>query len=90
MLSRKTAETVGLNDRGLIAEGYKADLNIIDYDSLKLHQPYIVRDLPKGGMRLEQDASGYVATIVSGQVIAENGVPTDCRPGRLVRNVASS
>jgi N-acyl-D-amino-acid deacylase len=90
MLTRKTAEAVGLNDRGLIAEGYKADLNIIDYDNLNLYQPYVVRDLPKGALRIEQDASGYVATIVSGQVIAENGVPTDCRPGRLVRNAASS
>jgi N-acyl-D-amino-acid deacylase len=85
MLTRKTAASVGLNDRGLIAEGYKADLNIIDYDNLKLYHPYMVRDLPKGGLRIEQDASGYVATIVSGQVIAENGVPTHCRPGRLVR-----
>ena len=65
--------------------GYKADLNVIDHDALRLHKPIIVHDLPAGGRRLDQTADGYVATIVSGEVIAENGVPTDARPGRLMR-----
>ncbi len=53
--------------------------------ALTLHKPVIARDLPAGGRRLDQTADGYVATIVSGEVIAENGVPTDARPGKLVR-----
>ena len=65
--------------------GYKADLNVIDQDALTLHKPTIEHDLPAGGRRLDQTADGYVATIVSGEIIAENGVPTAARPGRLVR-----
>ncbi|HTX97683.1 MAG TPA: amidohydrolase family protein [Mycobacterium sp.] len=75
----------GLGDRGRIAVGYKADLNVIDHAGLRLHKPIITYDLPAGGRRLDQTADGYVATIVSGEVIAENGVPTDARPGKLVR-----
>jgi N-acyl-D-aspartate/D-glutamate deacylase len=65
--------------------GYKADLNVVDQDALRLHKPTVRHDLPAGGRRLDQGADGYVATIVSGVVIAENGVPTDARPGKLVR-----
>ena len=83
--SRKTALSVGLYDRGVIAPGYKADLNVIDHAALRLHKPVISHDLPAGGRRLDQTAEGYVATVVSGQVIAENGGPTDARPGKLVR-----
>lgn len=72
-------------DRGRIALGYKADLNVIDPDALRLHRPVVVTDLPAGGRRLDQTAEGYVATVVSGEVIAENGVPTAARPGKLVR-----
>lgn len=79
------AGVAGLDDRGRIAVGYKADLNVIDHAGLTLHRPVIVHDLPGGGRRLDQTADGYVATIVSGEVIAENGVPTDARPGKLVR-----
>ena len=84
-LTSVPARVAGLADRGRIAVGYKADLNVIDHAALRLHKPMISYDLPAGGRRLDQTAEGYVATVVSGQVIAENGVPTDARPGRLVR-----
>lgn len=79
------AAVAGLHDRGRIAVGYKADLNVIDHQRLTLHKPVITHDLPGGGRRLDQAADGYVATIVAGEVIAENGVPTAARPGRLIR-----
>lgn len=84
-LTSVPARVAGLGDRGRIAVGYKADLNVIDHAALRLHKPVISYDLPAGGRRLDQTAEGYVATIVAGEVIAENGVPTDARPGRLVR-----
>ena len=84
-LTSVPASVAGLADRGRIAAGYKADLNVIDADALRLHRPVVVADLPAGGRRLDQSADGYVATIVSGQVIAENGAPTDARPGTLIR-----
>ncbi len=84
-LTSVPARVAGLADRGRIAAGYKADLNVIDHAALRLHRPVIAHDLPAGGRRLDQTADGYVATVVSGQVIAENGTPTDARPGRLVR-----
>lgn len=84
-LTSVPARVAGLADRGRIAVGYKADLNVIDHAALRLHKPVITYDLPAGGRRLDQTADGYVATIVSGEVIAENGKPTDARPGKLVR-----
>jgi N-acyl-D-amino-acid deacylase len=84
-LTSVPARIAGLGDRGRIAVGYKADLNVIDHAVLALHKPVITHDLPAGGRRLDQTADGYVATIVSGEVIAENGVPTDARPGKLIR-----
>src|SRR6478672_2166164 len=84
-LTSAPARVAGLADRGRIAVGYKADLNIIDHDALRLHRPSIAHDLPAGGRRLDQTADGYVATIVSGEVIAEGGVPTAARPGKLIR-----
>ena len=84
-LTSVPAAVAGLADRGRIAVGYKADLNVIDHAGLRLHKPVVARDLPAGGRRLDQTAEGYVATIVAGQPIAENGVPTDARPGRLIR-----
>ncbi len=84
-LTSVPARVAGLADRGRIAVGYKADLNVIDHAALQLHRPVIAHDLPAGGRRLDQTADGYVATIVSGEVIAEDGVPTSARPGKLVR-----
>jgi N-acyl-D-aspartate/D-glutamate deacylase len=80
-----TARAVGLYDRGVIAEGYKADINVIDLENMKLHKPEVQYDLPAGGRRLMQYADGYMATIVSGEVIYRDGAPTGARPGRLVR-----
>ncbi len=84
-LSRRPAETVGLADRGVIAAGYKADVNIIDLPGVKLHAPRVAHDLPAGGRRLYQRADGYDATIVSGVVTYRKGTPTGALPGRLVR-----
>ena len=84
-LTSVPARVAGFADRGRIAVGYKADLNVIDHAAVRLHKPVITHDLPAGGRRLDQAADGYVATIVSGEIIAENGVPTDARPGKLVR-----
>ncbi len=80
-----TAEVVGLTDRGTIEVGKRADLNVIDFDRLALHPPRSVDDLPAGGRRVLQDATGYVATIVHGVVTRRDGVDTGARPGRLVR-----
>jgi N-acyl-D-aspartate/D-glutamate deacylase len=80
---------VGLVDRGVIAPGYKADLNLIDYDRLQLRTPEVVYDLPSGARRLIQRASGYRATIVSGTVTQRDDMPTGALPGRLVRGVAN-
>lgn len=85
MLTSANAAWMGFRDRGEIAVGKKADLNVINLDELELRSPRLVRDLPAGGKRFLQDARGYRATLVSGQVIAENGSLTSVRPGRLVR-----
>jgi N-acyl-D-aspartate/D-glutamate deacylase len=80
-----TAAAVGLDDRGTIEVGKKADVNVIDLDHLILHPPRSVDDLPAGGRRILQDATGYVATIVSGVVTRRGDRDTGARPGRLVR-----
>ncbi len=85
ILTRIPAETVGLLDRGLVAVGAKADLNVIDLDRLAIRRPKIVHDLPAGGKRFLQDAEGYDATIVSGRIISRMGEPLRELPGRLVR-----
>ena len=85
MQSHDTAALYGLNDRGVIAEGKKADLNVIDHANLTLHHPRPAFDLPAGGRRLLQDASGYEVTIVSGVVTRRHDKDTGARPGRLVR-----
>ncbi|MEC8022342.1 MAG: amidohydrolase family protein, partial [Myxococcota bacterium] len=83
--TRDTAQTFGLHDRGVIAKGMKADLNLIDYDRLGFGQPEITWDLPAGGRRLIQHADGYEMTICSGQVISEHGQQTGVLPGQLIR-----
>ena len=85
MQARETAAALGLHDRGRIAYGYRADLNVVDYAGLKLHAPEVTYDLPAGGRRLIQRANGYVATIVAGQVTYRDGQPTGALPGRLIR-----
>jgi N-acyl-D-aspartate/D-glutamate deacylase len=90
LMTSVPARVAGLADRGRIAPGYKADLNVIDHARLTLHKPTITHDLPAGGRRLDQTADGYVATIVSGEVIATDGVPTSARPGRLIRGRQSA
>jgi N-acyl-D-aspartate/D-glutamate deacylase len=86
--TRDTAELYGLTDRGTIAPGKRADLNVIDFDRLQLDQPEVVYDLPAGGRRLIQHATGYTATIVHGAVTRRDGRDTGARPGRLVRRGA--
>lgn len=88
-LTRGGAELVGLLDRGLLAPGMKADVNVIDFDGLELHAPKVVRDLPAQGRRLLQKASGYTASIISGEVAFREGEGTGSRGGRLVRGARS-
>jgi N-acyl-D-aspartate/D-glutamate deacylase len=83
--TRSTAEFYGFDDRGLLAPGYLADVNVIDLDALAIEAPEIVYDLPAGGRRLIQRARGYAATVKRGVVVRENGEATGARPGRLLR-----
>jgi N-acyl-D-aspartate/D-glutamate deacylase len=88
LVQKQTADTAalyGLGDRGVLAPGKKADVNVIDFDGLTLRMPRVARDLPAGGARLLQEADGYVATMVSGEITRRHGVDTGARPGRLVR-----
>ncbi len=87
-LTADPAATVGLLDRGVLSVGRKADLNVIDYDRLRLAMPHVAYDLPAGGRRVTQGASGYDAMIVAGQVVSRGGEPTGALPGRLVRGPA--
>jgi N-acyl-D-aspartate/D-glutamate deacylase len=89
-LALDPAKAVGLRDRGLVKEGYKADLNVIDLKRLHLHAPVPIYDLPAGGRRLSQRADGYVATIVSGKVTYKDGEPTGALPGRLIRGAKAA
>ena len=86
MQTYETANLLGIDDRGVIEEGYKADINIIDYDGLTLHEPEIINDLPAGGRRLVQKASGYDYTIVSGEIAFIKGEATGALNGKLIRN----
>ena len=84
-LTRDNAEAIGLNDRGLLAVGKKADINVIDYENLKIRPPEVLYDLPAGGKRMVQRTEGYDATIVAGEIVYRHGEATDALPGRLVR-----
>jgi N-acyl-D-aspartate/D-glutamate deacylase len=84
-MSQDTAALYGLNDRGIIAPGYQADFNVIDFDNLSLRRPEMAFDLPGGARRLLQKSTGYDATIVSGEIVMANGEGTDARPGQLLR-----
>jgi N-acyl-D-amino-acid deacylase len=88
MVKRQTSETAdffGLEDRGRLAPGRRADVNLIDFDRLRLYQPELVNDLPAGGRRFVQRVDGYRATFVAGTPIFEDGEHTGAMPGRLVR-----
>jgi N-acyl-D-aspartate/D-glutamate deacylase len=84
-LTSESADVYGLSDRGTLTVGKRADLNIIDLDALDLPSPYLVNDLPGGGSRLMQDATGYAATIVAGKITRRDDRDTGERPGRLIR-----
>ena len=92
LISMQTLETsrlLGITDRGVLKEGYKADINVIDFENLTLHEPEVLHDLPAGGRRLVQRASGYEYTIVSGQIAFKDGESTGVLNGRLIRNQVS-
>jgi N-acyl-D-aspartate/D-glutamate deacylase len=83
--SAATAEAVGLDDRGVLAAGYRADINVVDLDALKISPPRIIHDLPTGGKRLVQQVDGYRHTLVAGTETMTDGTWTGATPGRLVR-----
>jgi N-acyl-D-aspartate/D-glutamate deacylase len=83
--TRRTAALYGFDDRGLLAPGYLADVNVIDLDSLSIPAPEMVYDLPAGGRRLIQKAHGYAATVKRGQVVLADDEATGARPGMLLR-----
>jgi len=85
MQTQDTSRFMGFSDRGELAVGMRADINVIDFDNLKLGRPALVADLPAGGSRLMQPAHGYRATFVRGEMVAKDGALTGARPGRLVR-----
>ena len=88
VIKRQTSETAdffGFSDRGRLAVGKKADINVIDYEGLRMHHPEMIYDLPAGGRRLVQRVEGYDMTMVSGVPVFEHGVETGARPGKLVR-----
>jgi N-acyl-D-amino-acid deacylase len=83
--TKDTATLYGLGDRGSLEVGLRADLNVIDFDNLRLNSPWMAHDLPAGGRRLLQDADGYDYTIVAGEITRDHGKDTGARPGRLLR-----
>ena len=88
LVKRQTSETAdffGLTDRGRLAPGLRADVNLIDFDRLRLHKPELVHDMPANGRRFVQRVEGYEATLVAGAPIFERGEHTGAMPGRLVR-----
>jgi N-acyl-D-aspartate/D-glutamate deacylase len=88
--TKDTAETVGLLDRGVLAPGYRADVNLIDFDALRPRRPEMRHDLPAGGKRLLQRADGYHTTVVKGEVTYRSGEPTEALPGRLLRGATAA
>lgn len=83
--TKDTADLYGLRDRGVLAPGMRADVNVIDYENLKLGPPRMAWDLPAGGRRLLQDATGYRSTVIGGEVVYVDGEHTGALPGRLIR-----
>ncbi len=85
MLTEVPADLYGFDDRGVLAPGRRADVNVIDLEAMRLHVPRVVNDLPTGAPRLLQSAEGYHVTMVGGEVTTRDGVDTGARPGGLVR-----
>ncbi len=93
IVRRQTSETAafyGLHDRGVLAPGYRADLNLLDLERLAIGRPQVVHDLPAGGRRLIQRASGYRYTICAGEVVVQDDQPTGALPGRLLRGTQAA
>lgn len=90
MHSHDTARAVSLEDRGTLEAGMRADINIIDFENLRLESPEIIYDLPAGGRRMFQGSRGYRYTLVSGQVIMKDGVETEAMPGALIRGAKTA
>ncbi|MET0190660.1 MAG: amidohydrolase family protein [Pseudonocardia sediminis] len=88
--ARDTARAVGLLDRGVLAPGYRADLNVLDVDAMRLRAPEMHQDLPAGGWRLQQRVEGYRHTVVAGQETYTDGEATDALPGKLIRGPRSA
>ena len=84
-LTAGNTELYGLFDRGVVAAGSRADLNVIDFEGLRIRRPELRHDLPAGASRILQPAEGYLATLVGGVVTRRHDQDTDARPGRLVR-----
>ncbi|HEY6801320.1 MAG TPA: amidohydrolase family protein, partial [Agromyces sp.] len=87
-LTRETARTYGITDRGTLEPGMLGDLNVIDFDNLRMHRPEAVYDLPAGGRRLVQHVDGYRYVVKRGEPIVVDGADTGARPGALVRGGA--
>ena len=85
-MTGRAAKVVGLGDRGVLAPGMQADINVLDLDNVEERHPRVVQDFPHGKSRLVQDSSGYVATVVNGQVIRRDNESTGERPGRVLRS----
>ena len=85
-LTRDGARLFGMHDRGTLEPGMKADVNLIDFENLQVNHPEMLNDMPAGMPRLMQTAKGYVSSIVSGEVVHENGKETEARPGKIVRS----
>ena len=83
--SSETADFYGLADRGRLAPGLRADVNLIDFNGMKMQKPELIHDMPANGRRFVQRVTGYEATLVAGQPIFERGEHTGALPGRLVR-----
>lgn len=84
-MTQATAQLIGLDDRGELTVGKRADINVIDLDRLSLGAPQVCHDLPAGGRRLIQRATGYDLTMIAGEIVSSNGEPTGVLPGRLIR-----
>jgi len=87
-ITQKSADILGLKDRGVLKEGMMADINVIDYENLCSQQPEYVNDFPHGGGRFVVKSQGYTATLVAGNVVVENCQHTGVRPGEVIREFA--